>query len=276
MNVRNVNGKMHFLRLEIILQGATYYMLFGAAEVLPPPIRIDNYSEVAIKFYQNNCKNQTKTIVKPHSSVSYVLDEILGSQSICVEAPGGDTSKCPLYGFDSSRLNYENFIYIAFSQTFEGVGNFTMDYDEFDVKSQQLVLGVKDHRVYLMQKEPGDRSQLWRMNNEKQLEHEGSSPPSEPGKKSTRFVLDLEKPPQPLKLINLVVRPANKQHKSTQTWYFTEEGRLMCEHSNMCVQPAGGFYKLRNGSEAVLGMIVRDTKIMNNKGVPFEQVNWRN
>ena len=122
-----------------------------------------------------------------------------------------------------------------------------------------------------MKKEPGDRAQLWRMNNEKQLEHEGSSPPSEPGKKSTRFVLDLDKPPQPLKLINLVVRPANKQRKSTQTWYFTEEGRLMCEHSNMCVQPAGGFFKLRLGSEAVLGMIAKDTKIMNTKGVPFEQ-----
>lgn len=271
VNVRDINGIMHFLRLEIILQGATYYMLFGNAEVLPPPIRIDNYSEVAIKFYQNNARNQIKTSVKPHSSMAYVLDEIIGSQSICLEAPGGDTCKCPLYGFESGRLTYENFIYIGFTQTFENVSNYSADYDEFDVKAQQLVLGVVGNRVVLVKKQAGDRSQLWRMNNEKQLEHEGSSPPSEPGKKAQRFVLDLEKPPQPLQQIQLVVRPANHQRRSTQTWYFTEEGRLMCEHTSMCVQPRNGFFGLRNGTEAVLGLIVRDTKAINSVGVPFEQ-----
>lgn len=271
VNVRDINGNSRFLRLEIILQGATYYMLFGNAEVLPPPIRVDNYSEVPIKFYQNNCRNQIKTTVKPHSSLAYVLDEINGSQSICLEAPGGDTCKCPLYGFESGRLTYENFIYIGFTQTFENVSSYSADYDEYDVKAQQLVLGVVGNKVILVKKQAGDRSQLWRMNNEKQLEHEGSSPPSEPGKKAQRFVLDLEKPPQPLQYIQLVVRPANHQRRSTQTWYFTEEGRLMCEHTNMCVQPRNGFFGLRNGTDAVLGLIVRDTKIINNVGVPFEQ-----
>lgn len=271
INVRDMNGTMHFLRLEIILQGATYYMLFGNAEVLPPPIRIDNYSEVSIKFYQSNVRNQIKTTVKPHSSIAYVLDEINGSQSICLEAPGGDSCKCPLYGFESGRLTYENFIYIGFTQTFENVSSYSADYDEFDVKAQQLVLGLVGNRVVLVKKQAGDRSQLWRMNNEKQLEHEGSSPPTEPGKKAQRFVLDLEKPPQPLQQIQLVVRPANHQRRSTQTWYFTEDGRLMCEHTSMCVQPRNGFFGLRNGTEAVLGLIVRDTKIINSVGVPFEQ-----
>lgn len=270
INVRDINGNMHFLRLEIILQGATYYMLFGNAEVLPPPIRIDNYSEVPIKFYQNNCRNQVKTTVKPHSSMAYVLDEIVGSQSICLEAPGGDSCKCPMYGFESGRLTYENFIYIGFTQTFENVSNYSTD-DEFDVKAQQLVLGCVGNRVMLVKKQAGDRSQLWRMNNEKQLEHEGSSPPTEPGKKAQRFVLDLEKPPQPREQIQLVVRPANHQRRSTQTWYFTEDGRLMCEHTSMCVQPRNGFFGLRNGTDAVLGLIVRDTKIINSVGVPFEQ-----
>lgn len=272
VNVRNINGSMHFLRLEIILQGATYYMLFGNAEVLPPPIRIDNYSEVPIKFYQYNCRSQVKTPVKPHSSMAYVLDEIIGSQSICLEAPGGDTNKCPLYGFESGRLTYENFIYIGFSQTFENVSNYSADFDEFDVRAQQLVLCVVGNKVVLANKQAGDRSQLWRMNNEKQLEHEGSSPPSEPGKKAQRFVLDLEKPPQPLQQIQLVVRPANYQRRSTQTWYFTEDGRLMCEHTSMCVQPRNGFFGLRNGSDAILGLIVRDTKIVNSVGVPSEQL----
>lgn len=134
------------------------------------------------------------------------------------------------------------------------------------------MLGVVDNRVVLVKKQPGDRSQLWRMNNEKQLEHEGSSPPSEPGKAGQqRLVLDLEKPPQPMSYVNLTVAPINPQRKSTQTWKFTEDGRLMCNFSNLCVQARGGFYGLRPGVDAVLGMIVTEAKSLNRLGVPFEQ-----
>lgn len=272
INIRNIDGAMHFLRLEIVLQGATYFLLFGDAEVLPPPIRIDNYSEVPMKFYQPGCKNEHKTLVRAQSSLAYVLDEPSGPQAIQIEAPGGDNYKCSLNGFEDVRLSYENFIYIAFTQTFEHIAAYENDSDaEFDVKCQKLVLGVVDNRVILTKKKPSDRSQLWRMNHEKQLEHEGSSPPTEPGNKSPRFVLDLEKPPQPNNSNKLVVRPANKQRKITQTWNFTEDGRLMCAHSNMCVQARGGFYGLQVGSDAVLGMIVNDSKTVNKLGVPFEQ-----
>lgn len=114
------------------------------------------------------------------------------------------------------------------------------------------------------------------MNKEKQLEHEGSSPPTEPGRKnsaSPRYVLDLERAPQPQKFTSLVVRPANRQRKSTQTWYFTEEGRLMCEHANMCVQSRDGFFNLRPGSDAVLGMIASPTPtyMYSESLVPVEQ-----
>uniref|UniRef100_A0A182P4B8 UBA domain-containing protein n=1 Tax=Anopheles epiroticus TaxID=199890 RepID=A0A182P4B8_9DIPT len=267
INIRNMNGAMHFLRLETILHGATYFMIFSDAQALPPPIRLDNYSHVPITFAQADMKATFKTIVRPQCSIAYVLDEPTGAPYLQLEAPGGDYSNCRLDGFEPFRLMYENFIYIAFSQTFE-----TADQDgRFEVRSQQLVLGVIDGWVLLMRKQAGDRSQLWRMNNEKQLEHEGTSPPSEPGRKQPRYVLDLEKPPQPMQYIALVVRPANRQRRSTQTWHFTEDGRLMCEHSNMCVQARGGFFGLRAGSEAVLGMCVSDTKVLTQCGVPFEQ-----
>jgi vacuolar protein sorting-associated protein 13D len=110
---------MNFLRMEIVLQGATYYMLFGNAEVLPPPIRLDNFSEVPIQFYQPATKHELKTVVRPHASMSYVLDEPMGLQCLQVEAPGGDNFNCVLGGFEDVRLTYENFIYIAFSHTFE-------------------------------------------------------------------------------------------------------------------------------------------------------------
>lgn len=49
---RDRDGRMYFLRLEIVLQGATYFVVFSDANTMPPPIRIDNYSEVPLLFYQ--------------------------------------------------------------------------------------------------------------------------------------------------------------------------------------------------------------------------------
>lgn len=275
-NRRNANGDMHFLRVEIVLQGATYFLLFGDARALPPPIRIDNYSDVPMKFYQYDCRHQWRTIVRPHASIAYALDEPFGSQSICVEAPGGISHNYSLCDLGMSHnLTYENFIYIAFSGTFKSDTNPGRESYDYDLESQQLVLSVVEGgRVVLARKQAGDRAQLWRMNKDKQLEHEGSSPPTEPGKNSQstpRFVLDLERAPQPMKEISLVVRSSNNQRHSTQTWRFTDEGRLMCEHSNMCVQSRGGFFGLCENSEAVLGMIVSDTHAITEQLVPLEQ-----
>lgn len=271
-----MNGDMHFLRLEIVLQGATYFLLFGDAQVLPPPIRIDNYSDVAMKFYQPGCKYQWRTIIRPHSSIAYALDEPIGMQSLVIEAPGGVSHNYSLNELGTSlNLTYENYIYIAFSGTFRNTDAIAdKDWSDYDMESQELVLTVIDGRVYLAKRQQGNRAQLWRMNQDRQLEHEGSSPPIEPGKKVNaghRLVLDLEKAPQPKNYVPLVVRPSNKQRRSTQTWNFTEEGRLMCEHSNMCVQARGGFFGLRPGSEAVLGMIVSDTHVIRDGLVPLEQ-----
>lgn len=272
-----MNGDMHFLRLEIVLQGATYFLLFGNAQVLPPPIRIDNYAEVAMKFYQPDGKHQWQTTVRPHSSIAYALDEPMGPPSLVVEAPGGVSHSYSLSELGLSyNLTYENFIYVAFSGTFRNGDTMASNsnWSDYDIECQELVLTVTEGRVYLARKQQGNRAQLWRFNADKQLEHEGSSPPTEPGKKpsmSPRLVLDLEKAPQPMHNIPLVVRPANKQRRSTQTWYFTEEGRLMCEHSSMCLQAPGGVFGLRPGSEAVLGMIVSDTHMITQSLVPVEQ-----
>lgn len=241
VNIRNDLGDMRFLRLEVILQGATYFLLFGDAHALPPPIRLDNFSEVPIKFFQYGCKPEWRTVVRPHSSLSYALDDPIGHQLLQIEAPGGNSIEIPLRNLSCSEgLTYSNFIYLAFKGTFQtpSVSENLYLSSEFDIESQHLVLGVKNSKVILMRKQAGDRSQLWLMNKIGQLEHEGSSPPSEPGRTSsssvTRMVLDLEKPPNPNDYTNLCVRAPNTQRQTTQTWKF-ENGRLMC-HANMCVQ----------------------------------------
>lgn len=237
INIRNDVGEMIFLRLEVILHGGTYLLHFTDAHTLPPPLRIDNYSEVPIYFYQKYCEPHWRTSIKPQSSLAYVLDNPLGSHILHIEAPGGNCVDYPLNKNVAKSITYANFIYIAFKETFRCVVP-NGDGDDKTLEELQLVLGVKDKRVIITRKCAGDRSQLWLMNSYGQLEHEGSSPPTEYSKTSesfsARLVLDLEKPPNPTELTRLVVRAQNNQRISTQTWRF-EDGRLMC-HANMCIQ----------------------------------------
>lgn len=43
---RAENNRCVFLRLDIILQGAMYIVVFTDAENMPPPYRVDNFAEV--------------------------------------------------------------------------------------------------------------------------------------------------------------------------------------------------------------------------------------
>ncbi|EDW70492.2 intermembrane lipid transfer protein Vps13D isoform X1 [Drosophila virilis] len=256
INVRNEWCEMFFLRLEIISRGATFILLFTDARSLPPPIRIDNFSEVVISFSQKGSKPIWPTPVRPQSSLSYVMDDPLGKEILLMEAPGGNILEYPINVSSSKTLTYSNFIYIAFHDTFD---QFKRDGDKPDEKYKQLVLGVQDKRVIIMEKNSGDRSQLWLMNSNGQLEHEGSTPPVQTNEASAvRLVLDLEKPPNPTELTALVVRTPNKQRATTQTWRF-ENGRLMC-HANMCVQSPSKKHGLRSGSEAVVGRVKHHSK----------------
>lgn len=120
------------------------------------------------------------------------------------------------------------------------------------MESQQLVLDiVSGNRVILAHKRAGDRSQLWRMSPTGQLQHEGSSPPSYPQQLQSSvgvMVLDIEgTAPQPNSYSRLVIKRPDPRRQSTQTWRFTEEGRLCCVHHNMCVQAQDGFFGLRLG-----------------------------
>ena len=43
---RSLSGCSLFVRVEVVLRGATFHVLFTDASQLPPPFRIDNLSEV--------------------------------------------------------------------------------------------------------------------------------------------------------------------------------------------------------------------------------------
>lgn len=286
LNIRDSQGQSHFIRLEILAQGATSFVIFSDVGNLPPPIRVDNFSEVPIEFYQTNTSQAwMKTTVKPKSSIPYAWDESTLKPHLTVSAPGGCSATYDLTSLrPGDNLSYENFFYIAFSGTFLSVHEAenevsVQQYSDQDIKSMQLVLDVPEgsRKVIINRKEPGRRSQLWRMDQYRRLLHEGSSPPKDPRKSGSKsegisFVLDIEAQcAYPGQYSSLTLRSIDNKRSLTQYWSFTSEGRLCCEHPDLYVQPRDGFLGLFIGNEVVLGpsQPITYSKLPNN--VAFEQ-----
>lgn len=120
LNIRDDCGRSYFLRVEILLQSATYFIVFTDANSLPPPVRIENFSQVPIEFYQAGTTSLLqRSRVRPNSSLPYALDEPLLPSHITVCAPGGASSTYDLNSFaPGDALTYDNFYYIAFEETF--------------------------------------------------------------------------------------------------------------------------------------------------------------
>jgi len=316
LNIRDDSARSYFVRVEILLQNATYFIVFTDANQLPPPIRVENFSQVPIEFYQAGTTNMLlRTRVRPNSSVPYALDEPSLPSHLTVCAPGGAYSTYDLNSFaPGDNLTYDNFYYMAFEETFlaagvmahgfgaTGGGSYITDLDDDEQlmlmmlagpdfsglsdefgdagsHSQMLVLDVPDDErfhdsglsddgskpVVLARKERGKRSQLWRIDMQNRIIHEGSSPPVEPGgiqdlgfaeakinaRSSSRnhsnyrpfgclLVLDVadDLPPLVGGSIPLVIRKPNPARELTQTWIFTEDGRMRCaKYEHLFVQP---------------------------------------
>ncbi|XP_040843870.1 vacuolar protein sorting-associated protein 13D isoform X2 [Ochotona curzoniae] len=283
INMRDTLGKCFFLRVEITLRGATYRISFSDTDQLPPPFRIDNFSKVPVVFTQHGvAEPRLRTEVKPMTSLDYAWDEPTLPPFITLTVKGAGSSEisCNMNDFqDNRQLFYENFIYIAATYTFSGLqeGTGRPVASNKVITCAELVLDVspKTQRVILKKKEPGKRSQLWRMTSTGMLAHEGSSVPHNPNKPSaTRSteaaaILDIaglaavtDNRYEPLML-----RKPDRRRSTTQTWSF-REGKLTCGLHGLVVQAKGGLSGLFDGAEVVLGP---DTSVELLGPVPPEQ-----
>lgn len=261
INMRDTMGSCFFLRTEISLKGATYQISFSDTDQLPPPFRVQNISEVPVQFWQHGVADmQLRTEVKAGALLDYACDEptLPPYLSLIVKGAGSSEVTADMNFFrEYNKLYYENFIYIAathtFSQNVEGRKKRL-------VSCAELVLDVdtKTQRVILKKKEPGKRSQLWRMTGAGMLCHEGSSPPqskpAQPRPLDSSLVLDIaglaavtDNSYEPLML-----RRPDSRRSTTQTWYFSS-GMLTCGLPRLVVQVKGGVAGLYDGAEVVLG-----------------------
>ncbi|XP_069400804.1 intermembrane lipid transfer protein VPS13D isoform X3 [Ovis canadensis] len=268
INMRDTLGKCLFLRVEITLRGATYRISFSDTDQLPPPFRIDNFSKVPVVFSQHGvAEPRLRTEVKPMTSLDYAWDEPTLPPFITLTVKGAGSSEisCNMNDFqDNQQLYYENFIYIAATYTFSGLqeGTGRPVTSNKAITCAELVLDVspKTQRVILKKKEPGKRSQLWRMTGTGMLAHEGSSVPHNPSEPSAArsaegsAILDIaglaavtDNRYEPLML-----RKPDRRRSTTQTWSF-REGKLTCGLHGLVVQAKGGLSGLFDGAEVVLG-----------------------
>ncbi|XP_062872043.1 intermembrane lipid transfer protein VPS13D [Trichomycterus rosablanca] len=264
VNMRDTLGNCYFLRAEIALKGATYIISFSDTDQLPPPFRIDNLSDVPIQFWQHGVPDiRLHTEVKAGAVMDYACDEPILNPYLTITVKGAGSSEvtADMNNFrEYNKLYYENFIYIAATYTFSQDASKRPGVLKQEASCAELVLDVdtKTQRVILKKKEPGKRSQLWRMTGTGRLCHEGSSPPqskpAQPRPLESCMVLDVaglaavtDNRYEPL----MLRRPDNRR-STTQTWHFIN-GRLSCGLPRLVVQVRGGISALYDGAEVVLG-----------------------
>ncbi|XP_053173014.1 intermembrane lipid transfer protein VPS13D isoform X2 [Scomber japonicus] len=264
VNMRDTLGNCFFLRTEITLKGATYQISFTDTDQLPPPFRIDNISEVPIQFWQHGVADiRLHTEVKDGSVLDYACDEPTLPPYLTLTVKGAGSSEVTSdmnFFREYNKLYYENFIYIAATHTFSHNAEKRSVGKKHLVRCAELVLDVdtKTQRVILKKKEPGKRSQLWRMTGTGMLCHEGSSPPqskpAQPRPLDSSLVLDIAG----LAAVSdnsfepLMLRRPDSRRSTTQTWYFSS-GMLTCGLPRLVVQVKGGVTGLYDGAEVVLG-----------------------
>ncbi|XP_076023177.1 intermembrane lipid transfer protein VPS13D isoform X2 [Genypterus blacodes] len=264
VNMRDTLGNCFFLRAEITLKGATHQVSFSNTDQLPPPFRIDNVSEVPIQFWQHGVADiRLHTEVKASSALDYACDEPTLPPYLTLTVKGAGSSEVTAdmnFFREYNKLYYENFIYIAATHTFTQDASKRHIGKKHPVSCAELVLDVdtKNQRVILKKKEPGKRSQLWRMTGAGMLCHEGSSPPqskpAQPRPLDSSLVLDIAG----LAAVSdnsfepLMLRRPDLRRSTTQTWYFSS-GMLTCGLPRLVVQVKAGVAGLYDGAEVVLG-----------------------
>ncbi|GFR72193.1 vacuolar protein sorting-associated protein 13D [Elysia marginata] len=253
INMRDPCGTCHLLKVEVVQQGPTFFIVFADADVMPPPFRIDNCTDVPVLYYQDQTgDDRLKTFIEPQKSIPYTWDEpTVTPLRLTLGIMGGTSASYSLDKLEEGeQLHYENFIYLAATATFDRSWN---------GPSPELVLDcVHNNNIMFRRKEKSKRNQLWRMTGSGMLEHEGSMPPRDPRNPSTSsepgLVLDIaDLAPRPGQCVPLTLRKPDVRRRSTQTWRFTEQGQLCCLAGMMCVQAVGGDRGLQEGAIAVLG-----------------------
>lgn len=256
VTMRDVDETPQFLRVEVILNSAIFYVTFTDVRYYPPPIQLENLSDVPVLYQQKIERpcSHLRTICKARSAVDYAWDDHYAPKLLILQV---FENKSNFYDPQKPGMGpplvYTNDVFIKFAHSFnrKPKDGFT---DELELALEVLHKG----KVILNKLNPSDssRNQLWRFTQDGCLENIGMNNRAKMGE---RYVLDV--------LDNggfvLMMLKRNSARDRFQKWQFTSEKQLRCKVEGMFVEA--------RKTEVVLA-IPNKKSILNKKGIPLEQI----
>ena len=233
VTMRSRDETPQFVRVEVALSGASFWVTFTDAIYFPAPIKVKNLSNVPVLYQQASKEhNRFRTICKANSTVAYSWDDLYGEKLLTLQVYENKS-----HSYDPSKpkrgppLTYDNYVYIQYAPSFaRSREKMDAQCEEHDLVLEVLVNG----KVVLNPLNIADSSQrqLWKYTSDGTLENVGMNHTAKPGE---RFVLDvLEASGYALMVVN-----KNEARTATQKWKFTNDGRLACELKDMYVENVG-------------------------------------
>ncbi|VDK72688.1 unnamed protein product [Litomosoides sigmodontis] len=257
VTMRDADETPQFLRVEVILNSAIFYITFTDVRYYPPPIQLENLSDVPVLYQQKIERPRSshlRTICKARSTVDYAWDDHYAPKLLKLQV---FENKSNFYDPQKPGMGpplvYTNDVFIKFAHSFgrKPEDGFT---DELELALEVLHKG----KIILNKLNPNDssRNQLWRFAQDGCLENIGMNSRAKMGE---RYVLDV--------LDNggfaLMMLKRNSARDRFQKWQFTSEKQLRCKVEGMFVEA--------RKTEVVLA-IPNKKSSLNKKGVPLEQI----
>ena len=218
---------------------------------------------VSVEYRQSESLSDMSTL-GPGDWCPYHWDEpVLKPHELDLKVTGGEPMKVmitPTPYTHLSALVYENAVYLALTDTWEGGAPTMRDIplnqlssasfrairvdEKLPNSSSKLVLDVPQGvQVLVKQYNPHSLSQLWQVKESGQLMHY-----------KTKMFLDIPgRAPNPGTYASLIVKPPDNTRHQTQSWTFQDSGYLTCKLPGLAVCPRNGL--MHDGSDAVLDMI---------------------
>ncbi|CAG9534944.1 unnamed protein product [Cercopithifilaria johnstoni] len=242
VTMRDADETPQFLRVEVTLNSAIFYVTFTNVCYYPPPIQLENLSDVPVLYQQKIERPQSshlRTICKARSTVDYAWDDHYAPKLLILQV------------FENKSNFYDPQKPGMGPPLVKPKDGFT---DELELALEVLHKG----KVILNKLNPSDSScnQLWRFAQDGCLENIGMNNRAKIGE---RYVLDV--------LDNggfvLMMLKRNSARDRFQKWQFTPEKQLRCKVEGMFVEA--------RKTEVVLA-IPNKKPPLNKKGVPLEQI----
>jgi hypothetical protein len=148
------NAWEHFyLKVDVVLDGGTFYIVFTDRCDHPFPLRVENYSQVPLYVYQaHSLEEKYNMQLRPNNHVlNYSWDEPIAEKKLIVGVKGGTSTSFDLNQLaDNSTVKYlfyENYVYIVFTASNDPLPLVMNREANYQLNQLELVLTCVNNKV---------------------------------------------------------------------------------------------------------------------------------